>query len=104
MSIKIILGIGTYILLGWLLCYIDPYESYSWYSGIWHGAFFVPNLLKSLLWNTPYKAEICTTGYTVFFRLLSILSILSCLGIREYKTKGQKENNYLTKINNTKIR
>lgn len=104
MSIKIILGVGTYILLGWLLCHIDPYESYSWYSGIWHGIFFVPNLLKSLLWDTPYTAEICTIGYTVLFRLLSIVSILSCLGIREYKAKGHKGKKYLTKINNTKIR
>ena len=31
--------------IGWLLCDIDPNKTYTWYSGIWHGMFFIPNFI-----------------------------------------------------------
>ena len=32
---------------GWLLCDIAPNETYTWYSGIWHGLFFFQNFILS---------------------------------------------------------
>ena len=33
--------------MGWYLCDINPNDTYSWYSGIWHGLFFIPNWFRS---------------------------------------------------------
>ena len=57
--------IGLY--LSTLLCNIDPNTTYSWYSGIWHGLFFLPNLIKSWLYGTLYKAEHYTIAYNIFW-------------------------------------
>lgn len=53
-------------LLAYLLCDINPYETYSWYSGIWHGLCAVPNWIMSWL-NTDVlcKAHYYTTGYNI---------------------------------------
>lgn len=70
-------------LIGWLLCNIHPGETYSWYSGIWHGLFFLPNYIRHLIWGVPFKAELYTTAYNVFYWIFSILSTASyLLGIR----------------------
>lgn len=37
--IRIIITILVYCFVGWLLCDINPYKYYTWYSGIWHGLF-----------------------------------------------------------------
>lgn len=92
---KVIFGIIIYILLGWLLCHIDPYENYTWYSGIWHGVFFVPNVLKNFIWHTPCKATFYTTGYLAFYCIFSIISILSCLCLNEYKNKRDENRQIL---------
>ncbi len=96
MNFRLIFGIVIYVFLGWIICQIDAYESYTWYSGIWHGLFFVPNILKNLFWHTPYQAVMCTTSYVVFFRLFSIISLLSCLGLNHYdsrrKARAAQEN------------
>lgn len=63
-------------LVGWLLCDINVEKVYAWYSGIWHGVFFVPNFIRHLVWDTPYKAEVYTTGYNVGYWILSILSTI----------------------------
>mgnify|MGYP003400363497 CR=1 FL=1 len=47
--------------IGWLLCDIDPNKTYTWYSGIWHGMFFIPNFIRSW-WITTVGA----VGSTVF--------------------------------------
>lgn len=51
---------------GWLLCDIAPNETYTWYSGIWHGLFFFQNLILSWFTDALYKAEYYTTAYNVF--------------------------------------
>lgn len=96
MSKRIIIGTIIYILVGWILCHIDQYERYSWYSGIWHGFFFVPSVIKSFIWHSPYKAQMCTTGYQIMFWLFSLVSILLCLGIKRYETEDvEQEDRYL---------
>lgn len=72
-----ILRILIYCFLGWLLCDINPNESYTWYSGIWHGMFFIPNLLRSIFTDAIFKANSYTAAYNVWWW---IFTILSCLG------------------------
>jgi hypothetical protein len=60
---RIIITVLVAGLFGWLLCDINPDKNYIWYSGIWHGIFFVPNYIRHLVWNTPFKAEIYTSAY-----------------------------------------
>lgn len=74
-----IIRIIIYCLIGWLLCDIDPNKEYTWYSGIWHGMFFVINFIRSIFTDALYKAEIYTTGYNVFHWIFSILSVIGCI-------------------------
>ena len=63
--------------LGWLLCDIEPDTEYTWYSGIWHGLFFVINFIRSLFTDALYKAEEYTSAYNVFHWIFSIISVIS---------------------------
>ena len=85
-AIYFLFGVGPLIyilvsvLLGWLFCNIDPEECYSWYSGIWHGLFFIPNLIRHIFKHSIlYKADCCSMAYNVFFWLFGIFNILSIL-------------------------
>lgn len=71
------LAILTYCFVGWLLCDIHPGETYSWYSGIWHGCFIVPNFIRSLFGDVLYKADFYTTAYNIFYWIFSIITVLS---------------------------
>ena len=84
-----LLRLSIYCFLGWLLCDISPYEEYEWYSGIWHGSFFLINLVRSWFSDALYKAELYTTAYNVFYWIFSILSVFATLfgnprGSRDY--------------------
>ena len=74
--IRILIAILVYSFLGWLLCDINPHETYSWYSGIWHGLFFVCNWIRSWFGDALYKAEMYTTAYNVFYWIFSIISTI----------------------------
>ena len=76
MIVRILVTIVVYCLLGWLLCDIDPHKQYTWYSGIWHGLFFVVNFIRSWFTDALYKADIFTTAYNVYYWIFSILSVL----------------------------
>ncbi len=62
-----------------LLCDIDPNTTYTWYSGIWHGLFFVPNLIRSWLGNALFKAESYTTAYNIWWWIVVIWQGLTIL-------------------------
>ena len=65
---------------GWLLCDIAPNETYTWYSGIWHGLFFFQNLILSWFTDALYKAEYYTTAYNVFWWFFTFIScFFGCL-------------------------
>lgn len=66
-------------LVGWLLCDIDPNETYSWYSGVWHGMFFPINFIRSLLTGALYKAVNYTTAYNVFYWIIVLSWIPSII-------------------------
>ncbi len=66
------------LFFAWLLCDIDPEKYYSWYHGIWHGMFFIPNLIRSLFGDAIYKANHYTDAYNVWWW---IMTIMSCCGV-----------------------
>jgi len=79
MIIRILISILMCCFLGWLLCDISPNKEYTWYSGIWHGMFFLINFVRSWFTDALYKAEIYTAAYNVFYWIFSILSVLGVL-------------------------
>ena len=79
MVIRIITTIVLYCFLGWLLCDIEPDKEYTWYSGIWHGMFFVINWIRSWFTDALYKANLYTTAYNVFYWIFSFFSVLGFL-------------------------
>ena len=64
------------VVVGKLLCDIDIDKEYCWYSGIWQGSFFLSNFIRHLIWDTPYKAELYTVGYNIWYWIFSIISTL----------------------------
>lgn len=73
---RLILTLCLYFLAAKFLCNIDVSDSYSWYSGIWHGLFFIPNFILSWFSNTAYKASNQTIAYNIFWWTTTILNIL----------------------------
>lgn len=69
------------LIMAWLLCDIDPSEHYSWYSGIWHGMFFIPNLIRSIFTDAVFKAHHYTAAYNVFWWIFTVqTSVATLLG------------------------
>lgn len=80
-GMRIVFSILIGMVLARFLCDIDIAEGYTWYSGIWHGMFFVPNYALHLFADTPFKAEFYTSGYNVCHWIFSIIStVLYALG------------------------
>lgn len=67
----------TCILANWL-CDISPEKTYTWYSGIWQGLWFFPNLIRSLFTDAIFRAHYYTTGYNIWWW---IVVVCQCLGI-----------------------
>lgn len=65
----------VFALIGSILCDIDKYEHYKWYSGIWHGLFFPENWVRSWFVDTLYKARHSSTGYNVCWCITLIVSL-----------------------------
>lgn len=57
------------------LCHINPTETYSWFSGIWHGFCVIPNFLWSCDFDILYKAEYYTPAYNFYWWLMAVVSI-----------------------------
>lgn len=79
MLVRLTIYILVSCFIGWLFCDIDPDESYTWYSGIWHGMFFVPNLIRSWFSDALYKAEDYTSAYNVFWWIFTIIDVFANL-------------------------
>ena len=64
-----------YYVAAYFLCPIDSERTYTWYSGIWHGIFWFPNLVMSIYSDSiHFKAPNCTTGYNIWFYITIVLS------------------------------
>ena len=79
MITRIIITILVYSFFGWLLCDIEPGKEYVWYSGIWHGTFFMCNWIRSWFSDVLYKADVYTNAYNVFYWIFSIGSVVGFL-------------------------
>lgn len=68
-----------YMLWGYLFCDINLEETYSRYSGIWHGEFFFSNSLRCYF-NSDilYKTNDYTAAYNVWwiFIVVSVISFI----------------------------
>ena len=67
------------MLIGWLLCDIEPGVEYGWLAGIWHGLFCVVNWIRSWFTDALVKADISTTAYDIFYWIFAVLGILGFL-------------------------
>uniref|UniRef100_UPI003077603C hypothetical protein n=1 Tax=Segatella sp. TaxID=2974253 RepID=UPI003077603C len=47
-------------------------KTYTWYSGIWHGMFFIPNFIRSCIGDALYKANEYTTAYNVWWWITTV--------------------------------
>ncbi len=74
---RILIYVCVSMFFGWLLCDIDPEKTYTWYSGIWHGLFFIPNLIRSWFSDAIFKANYYTTGYNDWWWVTVIFSCFS---------------------------
>lgn len=87
MIIRIVIQTLVMCFLGWLLCNIQEGESYTWYSGIWHGLFLPNNFVRSLFFkDVLYKAEIYNTSYLILYWIFAVISVLS------YVVGNKREN------------
>ena len=58
-------------------CDIEPDKTYTWYSGIWHGLFCIPNWIRSFFYSDVLcKANYYTTGYNVWWWITFIWVLL----------------------------
>ncbi len=66
----------TCLLAAWL-CDIDPEKTYTWYSGMWHGLFCIPNWIRSFFSDDVLcKANNYTTAYNVWWWIVFLDSLL----------------------------
>ncbi len=81
-SIVFYLGIFlAFCLLSNRICYINPEKTYTWYSGIWHGIFVIPNWVMTWFADDIYcKAPLRTAAYHVWWWISFIFIGLSVFG------------------------
>jgi hypothetical protein len=80
--IVFLLGIFlTFCLLTINICYIEPYKTYTWYSGIWHGLFVIPHWVVSWFSEGIYcKAPNSTTAYSIWWWITLIFFHMGIIG------------------------
>lgn len=61
------------------LCDINSGTTYSWYHGIWHGIFFIPNLIRSIFTDAIFKAELYSSTYNIFWWITVVFEVLGIL-------------------------
>jgi hypothetical protein len=74
--IKIFIYFILCIIISIFVCDIEPQSTYTWYSGIWHGLFFVPNFILSIFYDNLYKAESYSSAYNFFWWVLAIFTTI----------------------------
>lgn len=81
-TIVFYIGIAlAFCLLTANICFINPHKNYTWYSGIWHGIFVIPNWIISWFTNDIYcKAPNSSTAYSIWWWISFILVGLGIFG------------------------
>lgn len=63
--------------VSYFFCDISPEEAYSWYSGIWHGIFFLPNWMwNGINGDILYKANLYTSAYNFWWWCFSVITTI----------------------------
>jgi len=79
---KVIIPLIIGVILACCLCNIHDNETYSWLSGIWHGIFFIPNLIRNLINpDILFKAAHYTTMYNIYWWLVSTTEVIMTLPV-----------------------
>ena len=79
--------IGVY-LCAFFFCRIDPIATYAWYSGIWHGFFWFPNIIMSIFCDyIHFKPSNPTFGYYVAYGIGISINIIVGRIIRAISNK-----------------
>ena len=79
--------IGTY-LCAFFFCRIEPWETYSWYSGVWHGFFWFPNIVMSLFSDSIHiRATDASFGYYIAFGMGVFINIITGQVIQKISNK-----------------
>jgi len=66
--VNLVIAITIEFLIAYFLCDIKPFTQYGWLSGLWHGVFFIQNLILHLIdHDILYFADLHSTSYTIFF-------------------------------------
>lgn len=77
----IAIGLGITCAIAAWLCDIEPNKTYTWYSGMWHGLFCIPNWIRSLFYSDVLcKANNYTTAYNIWWWIMFIWTLLSIIG------------------------
>ena len=83
----------------WAVCDIDTTRTYTWYSGISHGFFFVQHLICSLFSEKAYKACHYTSAYETWWWITTIantsIMTLWTIGGVIYDMSFLKKNKYI---------
>ena len=69
-------GAWIFTAAGWV---IEPGKEYGFWYGIVDGWISCGNFIRSWFIDVEYKAELCTTGYSISFWLSTISTILGNL-------------------------
>ena len=71
------LGLVAFCVVAYYYARINDTQEYSWYMGVWHAIFVVPNFLLHYLFDSDilYYANEHTTAYSVFFWIVFVVSI-----------------------------
>lgn len=72
------IGLAIFCIIAYFIANISYSKEYSWYMGIWHAIFVVPNFLLHCFYDSDilYYAEQHTTAYSIFFWLVFIFGII----------------------------
>lgn len=77
----IAISIGIVCALASWMCNISDAKSYTWYSGIWQGIFFIPNLVRYIFDSSiHFKAPIATLGYNIWWWIMATITVLGIIG------------------------
>ena len=89
MAIRFTITFIAYCFVSYVVCNIIPKETYSWYAGIWHGLFFLPNFFRSLFVDVKFKADFYTQGYNICHWIFSFVGSAIYVFANVYRIKEE---------------
>ncbi len=72
--------ISVFIAYTW--CHINPYQSYDWLDGLWHGFNMFGNFILSIFTDTMVKSSNGSLGYNISWWLFAssqLITLILCI-------------------------